>query len=241
MNIFIWSSGHPYEKGKRPPHGLWPHVENDCPRWNCFLVTLMNELKHFLPTWALNLDQHNSSTQARKARAIIEHSLLCITHAVTRTFAGNSWSCQYCYLRCSHCTQNVVVNKTLSTHAPLHNLIRRSWVSITLSSSGVQRSGDARGDCWLDAPNQISSIEQWPMVLTVTGYTLFVTSQNYVIFTFAKQRFGEACWHNMHIQGRRSNGRAGVAEKDLSAMEIYKKKLLPIMLISVHQPSWLQR
>ena len=41
----------------------------------------------------------------------------------------------------------------------------------------------------------------------------------------------------MHIQGRRSNGRAGVAEKDLSAMEIYKKKLLPIMLISVHQPS----
>jgi len=40
------------------------------------------------------------------------------------------------------------------------------------------------------------SIEQWRMVVIVTGFTLFVTSQYDVIFTFANQRFGE---HNMHI------------------------------------------
>jgi len=37
------------------------------------------------------------------------------------------------------------------------------------------------------------------MVVIVTEYTLFVTSQYDVIFTFANQRFGEVCWHNMHI------------------------------------------
>jgi len=36
-----------------------------------------------------------------------------------------------------------------------------------------------------------SSIEQWRMVVIVTGYTLFATSQYYVILTFANQRFGE--------------------------------------------------
>jgi len=43
----------------------------------------------------------------------------------------------------------------------------------------------------------------------VTGYTLFVTSQYEAILTFANQRFGEVCWHNMHIEGHRSSGRAG--------------------------------
>jgi len=31
------------------------------------------------------------------------------------------------------------------------------------------------------------------MMAIVTGYTLFVMSQYDVIFTFAKQRFGEVC------------------------------------------------
>jgi len=45
----------------------------------------------------------------------------------------------------------------------------------------------------LDAPLTNYCIEQWRMVVIVTGYTLFVTSQYYVIFTFASQRFGEVC------------------------------------------------
>jgi len=51
--------------------------------------------------------------------------------------------------------------------------------------NGVQRSGDTRGDCLLGCPLPNSSIEQWHMVVIVTGYTLFVTSQYDVIFTFA--------------------------------------------------------
>jgi len=43
----------------------------------------------------------------------------------------------------------------------------------------------------LPYPN--SSIEQWCMVVIVTGYTLFVMKKYDVIFTFAKQRFGEVC------------------------------------------------
>jgi len=50
-------------------------------------------------------------------------------------------------------------------------------------------------------------------------HTLFVMSQYDIIFTFANQRFGEVCWHNMHIQGRRSSGRSGGAVKQLRAME----------------------
>ena len=57
------------------------------------------------------------------------------------------------------------------------------------------------------------------MVVIVTGYTLFVTSQYDVIFTFANKRFGEVCWHNMHIQGCRSSGWLGGAVKQLRAME----------------------
>ena len=40
-----------------------------------------------------------------------------------------------------------------------------------------------------------SRIEQWSVVVIVTGYTLFVTSQCDVIFTFANQPFGEVCSH----------------------------------------------
>jgi len=60
-------------------------------------------------------------------------------------------------------------------------------------------------------------------------------------FTFANQRFGEACLHNTHILGRRSSGGAGGAVKMLRAMETYKKQKIitnyvcfcsPTMLIS---------
>jgi len=37
------------------------------------------------------------------------------------------------------------------------------------------------------------------MVVIVTAYTLFVTSQYDIIFTCATQRYGEVCWHIMHI------------------------------------------
>jgi len=35
-------------------------------------------------------------------------------------------------------------------------------------------------------------------MVIVTGYSLFVTSEYDFIFTFANQRFGEGCSHNMH-------------------------------------------
>jgi len=44
-------------------------------------------------------------------------------------------------------------------------------------NSGVQGSGNARGDCLIVCPLPNSSIEQWRMVVIITGYTLFVTSQ----------------------------------------------------------------
>jgi len=74
-------------------------------------------------------------------------------------------------------------------------------------SSGVQRSDVAGATDWLDAPLSNSSIEQWRMVVIVTECTLFLTSQYDVIFTFPNQRFGEVCWHNIHIQERQSSGK----------------------------------
>ena len=73
--------------------------------------------------------------------------------------------------------------------------------------SGVQRSGDALGDCLIGCPLPNSSIEQWRMVVIVTGYTLFVTSQYYVIFTLQTK----VCRHNLYIQGRQSSGREAVS------------------------------
>jgi len=40
---------------------------------------------------------------------------------------------------------------------------------------------------------------QWHMVDICIGCTLFVTSRSDVIVMFLNQRFGEVCWHNMHI------------------------------------------
>ena len=70
---------------------------------------------------------------------------------------------------------------------------------MSLKVSDVQRSGDARGDWLVVCPLPNFSIEQWRMVIIVTGSKLFVTSQYDVIFMFTNQRFGEVCWHNMHI------------------------------------------
>jgi len=50
------------------------------------------------------------------------------------------------------------------------------------------------GGCLVVCPLPNSSIEQWRMVVIVAGYTLFATSQRYVIFTFANQPYGEVCW-----------------------------------------------
>ena len=57
----------------------------------------------------------------------------------------------------------------------------------------VQRSGDGRGDRLIACPLLYCCVEQWCMVVIVTGYVLFVTLQYDVIFTFPKQRFGEVC------------------------------------------------
>jgi len=65
--------------------------------------------------------------------------------------------------------------------------------NVICSCSGVPRSGNARSVCPLYAPVQNCSIEQWRMVVIVIGYTLCVTSQYDVLFTFANQRFGEVC------------------------------------------------
>jgi len=56
-------------------------------------------------------------------------------------------------------------------------------------SSGVQRSGDARGDCLIGCPLSNSSIEQWRRVVIVTGYTRFVTFHSQV----CNQRFVDVC------------------------------------------------
>jgi len=45
-----------------------------------------------------------------------------------------------------------------------------------IRSSGVQKTGDARGDCLIVCPLRNFSIEQLRMVVIATGYTLFVTS-----------------------------------------------------------------
>ena len=44
---------------------------------------------------------------------------------------------------------------------------------------------------YLYAPLPNSNIEQWCIVVTVTGYALFVTSQYEAVLTYANQRFGK--------------------------------------------------
>jgi len=49
----------------------------------------------------------------------------------------------------------------------------------------VQRSGDAQGDCLIGCPLPKPNIEQWRMVVIVTGIYAVVTSQYDVIFRYA--------------------------------------------------------
>ena len=76
---------------------------------------------------------------------------------------------------------------------------------------------------WLDAPliNSNSSIEQWrrPMVVTVTKYTLFVTSRYDVIFTCANTFW----WSLMTQHAYKGAGAVGTV-KELRAVESYKKQ-----------------
>jgi len=73
--------------------------------------------------------------------------------------------------------------------------------NLSLSAASAVALNQRRAELWW-CPGRVlglcplpnSSIEQWRMVVIVTGYTLFVTSQYDVIFTFANQRFGEICW-----------------------------------------------
>jgi len=46
-----------------------------------------------------------------------------------------------------------------------------------------------RATYWLYAPLPNSNIKQWRMVVILTGYTLFATSQYDVMLTFANYRF----------------------------------------------------
>jgi len=47
--------------------------------------------------------------------------------------------------------------------------LAKHCLSCIFITSGVQRSGDGRGDCLIGCPLPNSSIEQWRMVVIVTG------------------------------------------------------------------------
>jgi len=80
---------------------------------------------------------------------------------------------------------NLIIFETL--HPEQRPLMRHHAMQLTryIVYSGVQRSGDARVDCLIVCPLSKFSIEQWPMIVIVTAYTLFVTLQNDVIYPFA--------------------------------------------------------
>jgi len=89
----------------------------------------------------------------------------------------------------------------------------------------------------LDAPLPNSSIEHrlGPMVVIITRYNLFVTSQYDVIFTFATNILEK--FVDTTCIFRDAGAAAGRAVKILREMETSKKnkKLLPITFVSVHQ------
>ena len=71
------------------------------------------------------------------------------------------------------------------------NKSNNAWLRVLMKSDCLLYPVACRGlvmpgpTACLDAPLPISGIEQWRMVVIVTGYTLFVASQYDVIFTFA--------------------------------------------------------
>jgi len=66
-----------------------------------------------------------------------------------------------------------------------------SIAPLPVACRGLVMSG---ATAWLYAPLTNAGVEQWRMVVIVTGHTLFVTSQHDVIFLFVKQRFAEVWW-----------------------------------------------
>ena len=98
--------------------------------------------------------------------------------------------------------------------------------------SGVQRSGDARDDCFIGCPHYqilaLSSGIWWLLLLDVRclwrhNMTSYARLQANVLTKFLTQ--------HAYPLGRRSSGSTGGAVKQLRAMETYKKqKSLPICL-----------
>jgi len=77
-----------------------------------------------------------------------------------------------------------IITSYKATSAPVAPRFERTGAKATImlpltgipGSSGVQRSCDARGDFLIVCHPPTSSIEQWRMVVIVTGYKLFVKS-----------------------------------------------------------------
>ena len=98
-------------------------------------------------------------------------------------------------------------------------LMRLLWSVFWLTFTGTQTIPDA-SEKDVTSRNQNSSIKQWRMVVllldrrrlwchNMTSYSRLQTN---------------VCWHNMHVQGCRSSGRAGWAVKEFRAMETYKQQ-----------------
>jgi len=102
----------------------------------------------------------------------------------------------------------------------LRSFIRRITL-LTVACRGLLMPG---ATAWLNAPFQILVLSSGIWRSLLLDIRCFVTSQYGVICTFANQRFGEVCWHNVQIQRRRGSGRAGGLVKELRAMESYKKQ-----------------
>jgi len=77
-------------------------------------------------------------------------------------------------------------------------------MNVTVAKLAARSSVACRGlvipgaTAWLYTPAK-TCIEQWPAVVIVTVYTLFVTSQYDLIFTFGNQRSGEVCCQKIRI------------------------------------------
>ena len=73
------------------------------------------------------------------------------------------------------------------------------WYCITQVSRCIEYSPESFEGQWRTQKIFMGDFYQWHMVVICIWCSLFVTSQFDVIFMFPNQRFGEVCWHNMHI------------------------------------------
>jgi len=92
------------------------------------------------------------------------------------------------------------------------------------ASSGVQWSDDARGDCLIGCPLPKPNIEPWRMMVIVTGYTLFVTSQYDVIFRFATNSLAKFVDTTCAFRDAGAAVGQRGAVKQLRAIGTYKKQ-----------------